>query len=108
MHFRSQVTIRKANGSILPPIVLLHEDDDILSGLLFLQSIGRQMGWHRNGELCALELQVGPTPEHISGSNHPVPAFVPSLVASSPEADLCAAFPSFASTSSCPNGALRS
>jgi hypothetical protein len=72
MHFRSEITIRKPDGSLLPPIVLLHEDDDILNGVLFMQSIGRQMSWHRNGELCGLALQVTPAPEDASGGRHPV------------------------------------
>lgn len=73
MNFRSEITIRKPDGSLLPPIVLLHEDDDILSGVLFMQSMGRQMSWHRNGELCGLSLQVEPAPEDVSGEAASVP-----------------------------------
>ncbi|AFY30424.1 hypothetical protein [Cyanobium gracile] len=68
MHFNSQVTIRLPDGSLFPPIGLLHEDDDVLSGLLFLQSMGRQMAWHRNGELSGLQLQVTAPPETVSSA----------------------------------------
>lgn len=74
MHFRSQITIRRPDGSFFPPIGLLHEDDDVLSGILFLQSMGRQMAWHRNGEVSGLQLLVTPTPETVSGEAVSVPS----------------------------------
>lgn len=63
MQFHSEITIRRPDGSLFPPIGLLHDDDDVLSGILFLQSMGRQMAWHRNGEISGLQLQVTPPPE---------------------------------------------
>ena len=74
MHFHSEITIRRPDGSLFPPIGLLHEDDDVLSGILFLQSMGRQMAWHRNGEISGLQLLVTPTPENVSGEATSVPA----------------------------------
>ena len=73
MQFHSEITIRRPDGSLFPPIGLLHEDDDVLSGILFLQSMGRQMAWHRNGEISGLQLLVTPAPENVSGDPTSVP-----------------------------------
>jgi hypothetical protein len=99
MHFNSQITIRRPDGSFFPPIGLLHEDDDVLSGILFLQSMGRQMAWHRNGEISGLQLLVTPTPENVSGdpTSVPVPCFE----------DLNDVFSFLDSPACCPNGAQK-
>ncbi|MCP9845750.1 hypothetical protein KBY86_02410 [Synechococcus sp. Lug-A] len=104
MHFHSEITIRRPDGSVFPPIGLLHEDDDVLSGILFLQSMGRQMAWHRNGELSGLQLQVTPTPEPESartGSRGAASLSPPS------HKDLDDAFSFLDSPACCPNGAQR-
>ncbi|KEF41869.1 MAG: hypothetical protein ER33_08965 [Cyanobium sp. CACIAM 14] len=115
MHFRSQITIRKPDGSFLPPIVLLHQDVDILCGLLFLQSMGRQMAWHRNGELHALQLELCHPPEDVSGGhttpeadmNRPAGTLDPVSVPAPSISDLDDLFAGLDSPSLCPNGAQR-
>ena len=99
MNFHCQITIRRPDGSLFPPIGLIHEDDDILSGILFLQSMGRQMAWHRNGEISGLQLQVTPLPETVGGEAASVPA--PSTE------DLNEVFSFLDSPACCPNGAHK-
>ena len=104
MQFHSEITIRRPDGSLFPPIGLLHEDDDVLSGILFLQSMGRRMAWHRNGEISGLQLQVAPAPEPdsvgaVSGEAASLPA--PSFE------DLNEVFSFLDSPACCPNGAQK-
>jgi hypothetical protein len=106
MHFHSEITIRRPDGSVFPPIGLLHEDEDVLSGILFLQSMGRQMAWHRNGELSGLQLRVTPAPEPESART--VSREAASLPPpSAAELELEEAFSFLDSPTCCPNGAQR-
>jgi hypothetical protein len=99
MHFHSEITIRRPDGSLFPPIGLLHEDDDVLSGILFLQSMGRQMAWHRNGEISGLQLLVTPTPENVSSDPTSVPVTT--------KHDFEELFSCLDSPACCPNGAQK-
>jgi hypothetical protein len=61
--------------------------------------MGRQMAWHRNGEISGLQLLVTPTPENVRGEAASVP--VPT------HHDFEELFSCLDSPACCPNGAHK-
>jgi hypothetical protein len=116
MHFRSEITIRMPDGVFLPPFVVLHQDTEIFSAVMFLRAMGHQIAWHQNGNLYGLQLLIDPIPEHASGSqaapvtvmNRPAGALDPVSVPAPSEQDLNEVFSFLDSPACSPNGALAS
>ncbi len=115
MNFRSEITIRMPDGVFLPPFVLLHQDTEIFSAVMFLQAMGSQIAWHQNGNLYGLQLLVDPIPEHANGGNatpvadmnRPAGPLDPVSVPAPSTEDLNEVFSFLDSPACCPNGAHK-
>lgn len=115
MNFRSEITIRMPDGVFLPPFVLLHQDTEIFSAVMFLRAMGHQIAWHQNGNLYGLQLLVDPIPEHASGCratpeldmNRPAGPLDPVSVPAPSTEDLNEVFSFLDSPACCPNGAHK-
>jgi hypothetical protein len=112
MNFRSEITIRMHDGAFLPPFVVLHQDTEIFSAVMFLRAMGHQIAWHQNGNLYGLQLLIDPIPEHASGSqvapvadmSRPAGPLDPVSVPAPSEGDLEEVFSFLDSPACCPNG----